>query len=170
MWFFGSKKKKAEKQRAKEVKEEVKTLEKEEEQKTKKEERKQETKTVKKASKPAAKKEEKKVATKKAVKAEEKTAEKKVATKKEKTAPAKKKAPTAKKTEEPKEDKAGKKSIYRVVYDKSSRVWTIKKDGAKRTIATFVTKEEALARVKELSSSKEVGFIVHKKDGKFQKK
>ena len=32
------------------------------------------------------------------------------------------------------------------------------------------TKEEALNRVKELSQSQDTKFIVHKKDGKFQKK
>lgn len=72
------------------------------------------------------------------------------------------------KTEEPK--KSSKKPIYRVLYDKEARVWVIKKDGAKRTIASFVTKEEALNRVKELSISNDLNFIVHKKDGKFQKK
>lgn len=66
--------------------------------------------------------------------------------------------------------KTGKKPIYRVLYDKEARVWVIKKDGAKRTIASYVTKEEALNRVKELSSSNDLNFIVHKKDGKFQKK
>ena len=56
------------------------------------------------------------------------------------------------------------------MYDKEARVWVIKKDGAKRTIASYVTKEEALGRVKELSASNDLNFIVHKKDGKFQKK
>ena len=32
------------------------------------------------------------------------------------------------------------------------------------------TKEEALERVKQLSESQEIKFVVHKKDGKFQKK
>ena len=63
-----------------------------------------------------------------------------------------------------------KKPIYRVVYDKDARAWLIKKDGAKRTIASFPTKDEALARVKDLAESNELNFIVHKKDGKFQKK
>ena len=62
------------------------------------------------------------------------------------------------------------KAVYRVLYDKENRVWFIKKDGAKRKIASFTTKEEALARVKELSASNDLSFIVHKKDGKFQKK
>ncbi len=65
---------------------------------------------------------------------------------------------------------ATKKSIYRVVYDKDARVWVIKKDGAKRNIASFPTKDEALSRVKELSESQDLNFVVHKKDGKFQKK
>ncbi len=63
-----------------------------------------------------------------------------------------------------------KKPIYRVIYDKESRSWLIKKDGAKRTIASFATKDEALNRVKELSISNDLNFVVHKKDGKFQKK
>ncbi len=65
---------------------------------------------------------------------------------------------------------SSKKAIYRVVYDKEKQAWVIKKDGAKRIIASFETKEKALARVKDLSQSNDVGFIVHKKDGKFQKK
>lgn len=67
-------------------------------------------------------------------------------------------------------EKATKKPIYRVMYDKENRVWLIKKDGAKRTIASFATKEEALERVRDLSSTNDMNFIVHKKDGKFQKK
>lgn len=63
-----------------------------------------------------------------------------------------------------------KKPVYRVIYDKEARLWLIKKDGAKRTIASFVTKEEALNRVKDLSSSNDLNYIVHKKNGKFQKK
>ena len=57
-----------------------------------------------------------------------------------------------------------------MIYDKDARVWLIKKDGAKRTIASYPTKEEALNRVKDLSSSNDLNYIVHKKDGKFQKK
>ena len=63
-----------------------------------------------------------------------------------------------------------KKPIYRVVYDKEARLWLIKKDGAKRTIASFVTKDEAMNRVKDLSEVNSLNFVVHKKDGKFQKK
>ncbi len=87
-----------------------------------------------------------------------------------KNAPAKSKTEkeSLAKSEQPK--KTGKKPIYRVLYDKEARVWVIKKDGAKRTISSYVTKEEALNRVKELSASNDLNFIVHKKDGKFQKK
>lgn len=77
---------------------------------------------------------------------------------------------TEKKSVNKEEKKVGKKPIYRVLYDKENRVWTIKKDGAKRVISSFVTKEEALNRVKELSMSNDMNFIVHKKDGKFQRK
>ena len=67
------------------------------------------------------------------------------------------------------EDKE-KKAIYRVLYNKEDRTWQIKKDGAKRVISSFPTKNEALKRVKELSESNDLNYIVHKKDGKFQKK
>ena len=49
-------------------------------------------------------------------------------------------------------------------------MWKIKKDGAKRIIDSKKTKEEALARVQELSKSQDTKFVVYKKDGKFQKK
>ncbi len=65
------------------------------------------------------------------------------------------------------EVKAG---IYRVIYDKTDRNWKIKRDGAKRIIDSKSTKEEALIRVKELSEGNDVGYVVYKKDGKFQKK
>lgn len=67
------------------------------------------------------------------------------------------------------EDKE-KKAIYRVLYNKEDRTWQIKKDGAKRVISSYPTKDEALKRVKELSDSNDMSYIVHKKDGKFQKK
>lgn len=63
-----------------------------------------------------------------------------------------------------------KKSVYRVVFDKEDKLWKIKKDGAKRVIDSKKTKEEALARVQELSKSQDTKFVVYKKDGKFQKK
>ena len=63
-----------------------------------------------------------------------------------------------------------KKAIYRVLYSKEDCTWQIKKDGAKRIIASYPTKDEALKRVKSLSENNDLNFIVHKKDGKFQKK
>ena len=94
---------------------------------------------------------------------EEKKVTKKTETKKDKV--------EDKKVEEKKEEKkTGKKPVYRVVYDKEARTWLIKKDGAKRTIASYATKEEALERVLDLSQTNDLNFIVHKKDGKFQKK
>ena len=60
--------------------------------------------------------------------------------------------------------------VYRLSYSDKDKQWVIKRDGAKRVIATFHTKEEALKRIKELSNNQEVGFTVKKKDGKFQKK
>lgn len=68
------------------------------------------------------------------------------------------------------EDEKTKKAVYRVVFSKEQKVWQIKKDGAKRVIDSRPTKEEALNRVKELSQSQDTKFVVHKKDGKFQKK
>lgn len=84
----------------------------------------------------------------------------------------KEKSPTEKveKTDKKETETKSKKPIYRVIYDKEARVWLIKKDGAKRTISSYPTKEEALNRVKDLSSSNDLNYIVHKKDGKFQKK
>lgn len=67
-------------------------------------------------------------------------------------------------------EEKNKKSIYRVVFSKEQNAWQIKKDGAKRIIDSKPTKEEALTRVKELSQSQDTKYIVHKKDGKFQKK
>ena len=68
------------------------------------------------------------------------------------------------------EDKQSKKPVYRVVFDKEDKLWKIKKDGAARVIDSRKTKEEALARVQELSGNQDVKFVVYKKDGKFQNK
>jgi uncharacterized protein YdaT len=75
-------------------------------------------------------------------------------------------------TVEEKDETTGstRKPVYRVIYDKKERKWNIRKDQAKRVIESYVTKEEALARVEQLAASKDMKFIVHKKDGKFQKK
>lgn len=72
--------------------------------------------------------------------------------------------------EEKDETGASRKPIYRLLYDKENKKWLIKKDGAKRTIDSFKTKEEALGRIQQLAANKDLKFIVHKKDGKFQKK
>jgi len=63
-----------------------------------------------------------------------------------------------------------KKAIYRVSYNKDNKKWQITKDGAQRVIANLDTKDEAVARVKELSENQNLNFVVRKKDGKFQKK
>ena len=63
-----------------------------------------------------------------------------------------------------------KRGIYRVVYDSENKRWLIKRDGAQRIIDSKMTKEEAIERVKSLSQNQDIGFVVHKKDGKFQKK
>ncbi len=63
-----------------------------------------------------------------------------------------------------------KRGIYRVVYDSENKRWLIKRDGAQRIIDSKMTKEEAIERVKALSQNQDIGFVVHKKDGKFQKK
>lgn len=106
------------------------------------------------------KKEEKKVEKKPAAKPAVKPAAKEV-----KKAEPKKEAPAKKAAEAP-----ARKAVYRVVYDKEDGLWKIKKDGAARVIDSRKTKEEALARVQELSENQDVKFVVHKKDGKMQKK
>ena len=138
----------------------------------KKEEKKEEVKETVAVKKTAEPKQEKKPA-KKPAKKEEKPAkapakkeEKPVKKEAEKPA-AKKPAPKAKVEEEPKQ---ARKAVYRVVYDKEDSLWKIKKDGAARVIDSRKTKEEALARVQELSENQDVKFVVHKKDGKMQKK
>lgn len=97
----------------------------------------------------------------------QKSTTKPVKDKEKSTSVTKKNTTLSKSASAPTEVKAG---IYRVVYDKTDREWKIKRDGAKRIIDSRSTKEEALARVKELSESNDVGFVVYKRDGKFQKK
>ncbi len=76
---------------------------------------------------------------------------------------------TSKKEEKTETSEEEKKGSYRVLYSKEDKVWLIKRDGAKRTIASYKTKEQALARVSELCKNQNAKVIVHKKDGKFQK-
>ena len=88
-----------------------------------------------------------------------------------------KKTLASKKTTEVKQPKAApkkvaeeKQGIYRVIFDSEDKQWKIKRDGAKRVIDSFATKDEALNRVKELSDNNNVAYVVYKRDGKFQKK
>ncbi len=60
------------------------------------------------------------------------------------------------------------KAIYHIMYNDDKKVWSIKKDKAKRIIATFKTKDEAIARAKKLSDSNDVTIMIYKKDGKVQ--
>ena len=46
----------------------------------------------------------------------------------------------------------------------------VETNGINITNTVPMTKEEALARVQELSKSQDTKFVVYKKDGKFQKK
>lgn len=142
MWFFKKKNKKTEEKEVKEKNIEVTVKVKEEPEV--KEEPKKETK-AKNSNAKSNKNEGKSV--------------KKVATKKEE------KTDTAENAEK----EEVKKGSYRVIYSKENKVWLIKRDGAKRTIASYKTKEQALNRVSELSKNQNAKVIVHKKDGKFQK-
>lgn len=144
MWFFKKKNKKVEEKEVEEKNEEVKAEVKEEPEVN--EEPKKASSKAKNSNTKTNKNEEKAV--------------KKVATKKEE------KTDTAEESAEKEEDKKG---SYRVIYSKEDKVWLIKRDGAKRTIASFKTKEQALTRVSELCKNQNAKVIVHKKDGKFQK-
>lgn len=78
------------------------------------------------------------------------------------------KTETAEKTSA--KEQPAKAGAYRVIYDREAAEWTIKKDGASRVIRRVKTKEEALKLAKEFSKNGDASLIVHKKDGKFQKK
>lgn len=69
-----------------------------------------------------------------------------------------------------KEDAPKRKISYRILYDKESKTWEIRKDNAKRVIRRVKTKKEALEIAQELSKNQDLNLVVHKKDGKFQKK
>lgn len=71
---------------------------------------------------------------------------------------------TQEKTEKPKT------ISYRIMYDKETKTWEVRKDQAKRVIRRTKTKKEALEYAQELSQKQELNLVVHKKDGKFQKK
>ena len=73
-----------------------------------------------------------------------------------------------KKDEEKKEIKNAK---YRLTYDKDKASWVIRKDGASRTIRRVKTKQEALEILKTMEEKNEdIKVVVHKKNGKFQKR
>lgn len=74
---------------------------------------------------------------------------------------------SAKKVEEKEQVSLGK---YVVVFDKEDKLWKIKRDNAKRVIASYETKTDALARVKILCENNDAGVVVKKKNGQFQKK
>ena len=154
MCFFGKKKKKKEEE-ARLIQEKVakeKEAQEKEAEKTSKEEQKETPK--KQVAQPETKE------TSKETKAEPKA--------KKTPAQSKQKESAEEEVEENKEP--ARKSMYRVIFDKEDKMWKIKKDGAKRVIDSKKTKEEALARVQELSKSQDAKFVVYKKDGKFQKK
>ncbi len=71
---------------------------------------------------------------------------------------------------EQKEGAPKRKVTYRILYDRESKTWEIRKDNAKRVIRRVKTKKEALEIAQELSKNQDVNLVVHKKDGKFQKK
>lgn len=73
----------------------------------------------------------------------------------------------AKKVEEKESASLGK---YVVMFDKEDKLWKIKRDNAKRVIASYETKTDALARVKILCENNDAGVVVKKKNGQFQKK
>ena len=151
MWPFSSKKKKQAKKEA----EEKARLEKEQQENAAKQ---QEVKKVEpKKVEPA-----KELKKEESVKAAAPKKEEKVEPKQEEPIPTDEK-------EEVVEDKT-RKAVYRVLFDKEDGLWKIKKDGAKRIIDSFKTKDEALTRVQELSKNQDSKFVVYKKDGKFQKK
>ena len=67
-------------------------------------------------------------------------------------------------------DAPKRKISYRILYDKETKTWEVRKDEAKRVIRRVKTKKEALEIAQELSQKQDLNLVVHKKDGKFQKK
>lgn len=84
------------------------------------------------------------------------------------------KSSAANKSEIKVENKVDEKQVslgkYVVVFDKEDKLWKIKRDNAKRVIASYSTKTDALARVKTLCENNDAGVVVKKKNGQFQKK
>lgn len=73
-------------------------------------------------------------------------------------------------TEEVKKEESNRPKKYRISYDREQKMWLIKKDGAKRVIRKTGTKVEALEIAKRMCNNQDLNLVVHKKDGKFQKK
>lgn len=59
---------------------------------------------------------------------------------------------------------------YRILYDRETKTWEVRKDNAKRVIRRVRTKREALEIAQELCQRQDLNLVVHKKDGKFQRK
>ncbi len=72
--------------------------------------------------------------------------------------------------EKPAKEEEKKAGIYMISYDKEKKDWVVKRRGSKRATKRTKTKKEALDLVKSLTESQDVGYVVKKKDGKFQKK
>ena len=73
--------------------------------------------------------------------------------------------------DEPEQKETPKRKIsYRILYDRETKTWEVRKDQAKRVIRRVKTKKEALEIAQELCERQELNLVVHKKDGKFQKR
>lgn len=121
--------------------------------------KKKEEKTEKKEVKKTPAKTEKKSAAKPAKKTKAKVSTK---------APAKKSNTSTKKDEVVVAKASETKAIYHIMFNAETKVWSIKKDKAKRIIASYKTKDEAVARAKKLADSNDVTIMIYKKDGKVQ--
>lgn len=96
---------------------------------------------------------------------------KKVVRKEESMAkPVQKADPKSESSDQVEEEESKRPQSYRILYDKETETWEVRKDNAKRVIRRVKTKKEALEIAKELSQNQDLNLVVHKKDGKFQKK
>ena len=60
--------------------------------------------------------------------------------------------------------------LYRLIYDKEQKDWVISRDNSERASKRCGTKREALKYLKSLSDNQDVGTVIHKRNGKWQKK
>ena len=106
------------------------------------------------------------------VKAEETAQEKPVEAKPAKKRKQKEAEQVEEVKEEPAEEEKEERELghYTISYDKEKKDWVIKRPGSQRATKRTKTKKEALEIVKKLTETQEVGFVVKKKNGKFQKK